>query len=383
MLIHKKVWLTTGLLLCAMNLSATEYFGVHVNPEQLGQGFDSQLTMFRDACVTGELVETGNTQGELSYTGANTVERHMEETFGKVKGGINLILFAGSVSTSLSSRVTDNSRTASSSVQLIYDARDLSLENRTLTPLGESVAAQDDLQVDAVCGDSFIHHVKLGSEIYVTARLYFRSIEEYQKWVTKIKVRFLFYSKTKTKTKEWLDLTENGVYSITVDTRGGMTDRLQSILNNNPTYCTTDNMDACIDTGSKVFDYLFSETGYSADIQNAPKQVISFTTQPYGASGHFSLAKPHVDKGTQFALEEEKLRVRLYANQQIRESLYAFAQVETNGTEKERLLADVALAEQNIAALDEAADTCRGTSLFATCQQAVSLAIAAQVYINY
>ena len=225
-----------------------------------------------------------------------------------MKGGVNLIIFAGSVSTSLSSKITDNSRTASSSVKLIYDAKDLSLENRRLSAFGESIIDQNDFLVDAACGNEFVHHVKLGSEIYVNARLYFRSIEEYQKWVTKIKVSVLFYSKTKTKTKEWYDLTENGVYSNDIVSRGGMTDRLQSILDNNPTYCKTDEMDACIDTGSKVFDYLFSENGYSADIKTAPKQVISFSTQPYFTSGHFELAKPAVDKGTQFRLQEEKLR---------------------------------------------------------------------------
>jgi hypothetical protein len=372
-------------LLCfvASAVNATEYFGVTVDQSYLGRGFDNQVTLFREHCITGDIVETGNTQGELSYTGSNTVERHMEETFGKVKGGVNLIIFAGSVSTSISSRVTDNSRTASSSVKLIYDARDLSLENRTLTPLGVSMLNQEDFQVDATCGNEFVHHVKLGSEIYVNARLYFRSVEDYKKWVTKIKVRFLFYSKTKTKTEEWYDLTENGVYSIDVVTRGGMTDRLQTILDSNPTYCKTDNMDACIDTGSKIFDYLFSETGYPLDIKSAPKQVVSFSTESYLNSGHFELVKPMFDKGTQFGLEEEKLQVRLHQNHDIRNSYFAFAQVEDDETLKEQMLVKVGYAEDNIAALDAAATTCRATLIYATCHQAVENAIAIQHVIDF
>jgi hypothetical protein len=369
--------------IAASAASATEYYGVTVDQTQLGQGFDNQVTMFREHCITGDIVETGNTEGELSYTGSNTVERHMEETFGKVKGGINLIIFAGSVSTSLSSQVTDNTRTASSSVKLIYDARDLSLENRTLTPLGTSILGDEDFRVDATCGNEFVHHVKLGSEIYVNARLYFRSVEDYKKWVTKIKVRFLFYSKTKTKTKEWYDLTENGVYSIDVVTRGGMTDRLQTILDTNPTYCKTESMDACIDTAGKIFDYLFDEAGYPQDIKSAPKQVVSFTTESYANSGHFELVKPAFDKGTQFGLEEEKLQVRLHLNHDIRNSYFAFAQVEDDETLKEQMLVKVGYAEENIAALDAAATTCRETLIYATCHQAVENAIAIQHVIDF
>jgi len=73
----------------------------------------------------------------------------------------------------------------------------------------------------------------------------------------------------------------------------------------------------------------------------------------------------------------------LYSNHQIRESLFAFAQVETDDAEKDRLVNQIAMAEENIDFLDDAATVCRSTLIFATCQQAVNNALSSQNYIDY
>ncbi|EAR10562.1 hypothetical protein MED297_11120 [Reinekea sp. MED297] len=366
----------------ASTLDATEYAGYQIQPDHLGVGFDSDMATMRQACLQGDWIETGNVRGELNYLSSQTAEAFIEQTYGKVKGGINLILFAGSVSTSLSSRVTENRRSASSSIRLIYDARDLSLENRTLTPLGQSMVGADPMTILSTCGDAFIHHIKLGSEIYVTTRLHFRSVEEYQKWVTKIKVRFLFYSKTKTKTKEWLKLTENAVYSIDVNTQGGMTPRLQELLDQNPRYCQTDAMTDCETTLEKLFDYLFSPSGYAQDIESAPKTVLSMNTQTYQASAHFGLVADPLDRGAPFTFENERLSVRFVSNQQSIATLDAFIAVETDDSQREAYENTRAKAVENIQWLDEAAEDCRQTTLLAFCRQQVDAALARQHNLN-
>lgn len=367
---------TVVIMLAFSHVRAEQYVGANINQGQLGQGFDSHTSLFRETCVMGDVVSTNNSESVLSFTASNSLERHIEETYGKVKGGVSLVIFSGSVSSALSSKVTDSARTASSSVKLLYNAKDFTLENRTLSAYARSVLDQDD--IDTVCGDAFVYHVKEGLEIQVVAKLYFRSVEDYQKWVTKVKVRFLFYSKTKTKTEEWHSLTENAVYSIEVVTRGGMTTRLQAILDSNPTYCNTDHMDACIDTGEMIFAYLFGEMGYSADIKNSAKQGILFSTEGYLASGHFDLAKPIFNRGNQFFVEEARINSLLYSNQQIRDSLYAFAQVEADELIRERLLQKISLADANVALLDQAALVCRTATHWLSCQQAVNWAVSGQ-----
>jgi hypothetical protein len=359
------------------------YSGVNLNANQLGRGFDSELSALRNPCVMGEIVTWNNTQADISYAGLNSHERYLEETYGRVKGGVNLVLFAGSVSTSLSTRVTDNSRTSSSSVKLLYYAKDQSIENRKLSPYGTAVLNQNEIAIDSLCGSEFIHHLKLGLEISVTTKLHFRSIEDYQRWVTKVKVRFLFYTKTKTKTQEWLELTENAVYSIEINAKGGMTDRLQTILDENPVYCVTSNIDACIDTTSRLFEYLFSEIGYIVDIKDAPMQVISFSTTPYLISGHLELALPPNAEVNKYLFQDERIRARLYTNQQMREALYAFAQVEADEAIRVDFLVKVSLIDANIELLDEAAASCRISTDWLICEQAVDHALYGQTHIDY
>ncbi|MDB9894902.1 hypothetical protein OAC77_03995 [Reinekea forsetii] len=359
------------------------YSGVNLNANQLGRGFDSQLSALRNHCVMGEIVTWNNTEADISYAGLKSHERYLEETYGRVKGGVNLVLFAGSVSASLSTRVTENSRTSASSIKLLYHATDRSIENRKLSPYGAAVLTQDEIAIDELCGSEFIHHLKLGLEISVTTKLHFRSIEDYQRWVTKVKVRFLFYSKTKTKTKEWLELTENAVYSIEINAKGGMTDRLQAILDENTVFCVTSNIDACIDTTSRLFEYLFSEMGYIVDIRDAPKQVISFSTTPYLISGHLELALPPNAEVNQYRFQDERIRTRLYANQQMKEALYAFAQVEADEAIRVEFLARVSLIEENIELLDQAAALCRTSTDWLICERAVDEALYGQTKIEY
>ncbi|TMP76960.1 hypothetical protein CWC05_21045, partial [Pseudoalteromonas ruthenica] len=64
------------------------------------------------------------------------------------------------------------------------------------------------------CGNSFIYQLDYGRDVFINTRLHFRSEADYKRFVTKIKIRLLFFKKTITKVKLIEKYAANAVLSI-------------------------------------------------------------------------------------------------------------------------------------------------------------------------
>ena len=366
---------TTCFLICLLHINVG-HTDVYLAPEAtldwLGKGFDSFSSFPKQHCVQGQTLGIGNTHAKLNYRAGHTTQQRMEENFGKIKGSLNLVVFSGSASVEVFTRTSENETSASSVLQLDYNAQDVSLEQRTLTTLGNQMIGRPGSEQRQQCGDEFIHHIKLGSNLYVTAKLHFRSKDEYERYKTKIKIRVLFFKKTKTITKEFKKYTENAVYSIKVIANGGMTEQLRHILDNNPGYCRTEQIEDCVATTTKLFDYLFSEGGYADDLQNSDLNVLSFSTSSYSDSGHFDLdpeLNSNYDPG--FRILEQKLTIKLQENIACQDRLSAFKAVETDEAIIAAYQEKLDKINSNIDNLKQAVDTCKIEPEFAICRSAV------------
>lgn len=370
-------FLTASLISLSSQGMTAEYIADNVQLAWLGLGVDSRSGFKKQACVTGHWKKAGDTSIELSYLGSRQVKDTMEQVFGKIKGGVNVIIFSGSVSVSMTSRISENKTTAASTLKLAYNGPNYTLENRRLTSLGQAMTNADPTSVVSNCGDEFIYHMDTGGEVYVTAKLHFKSKEAYKKFVTKVKVRVLFVKKTKTYTKEWYNYAEDAVYSINVVTKGGNTPKLKQLLRDNPQYCKIENINDCFNTANLLFAYLFGDNGYHQDLSAAPMKVLSFDTRRYDDSGHFALNppnEPYVDPG--FKIQEEKIKITLLKQYDYQQSLQAFYAVESNNVQKEKYAEEIAKVEHNLTELHQATVTCQAASAFVVCRAAVDQAMA-------
>ncbi|WDE00692.1 hypothetical protein [Thalassomonas actiniarum] len=365
-------------LLFSFHNYANTYYSLGTDKEVLGAGFEESLTIPLDSCLDGDWVYQGGTQGQLSYQGGYQSDTMINTIAGSVKGGINLVIFGGSAKFSMRRKVTKNSTSAASVIELNYNKGSYNFENRRTKADITNQLASDPVAVRNKCGDSFIHNVQLGSNLYVTAKIHFNSRSEYEWYQTKIKVKFLFFSKTFTKTKEFFEATKNAVYSIQVNTDGGMTPKLAQLTQGGTTkYCKTDNMDACIDYAESIFNYLLDGGDYANDLTDDYLNPIKFDTASYEKSGHYDLAYAGVPTFSQRYRElSERLRVyQDFVDDEI-ENINAFLAVAETDAQKDPLIARLAERQQQKTSLSDAGDYCYtlpGTTL---CEQRIEAAIA-------
>ncbi|BBN80223.1 hypothetical protein PA25_02080 [Pseudoalteromonas sp. A25] len=264
------------MLVLTFNVSAKRYYSEQFNEQDLGKAFDTQLHQPSTHCLTGTVKFHQESAGQLDYLQHLNETQIRRRTFGEVHGGVNLFIVAGSVSTSITHRNATDNLTLTSQLHLNMSQGHSTLENRHV------------LKGAAHCGDQFIYQVNFGRDLFINTRLHFRSEADYKKYVTKIKIRLLFFKKTKTKVKEIEKFAQNAVLTIDANSSGTLPPSLQQILNTNPIHCRGANISPCLNTLQMLADYTFGGQ-LSNDLQALPKLPRSIVTKSYEESGHFEV----------------------------------------------------------------------------------------------
>jgi hypothetical protein len=372
-----KIMLLLSLTLWSSLSHATKYYSLGSDKEVLGAGFEKELNIPLESCLDGDWVYQGGSEGGLTYQGSFDSSAMMNAMTGSVKGSANFIIFGGSVKYSVNNKVTENTNSMGSTILLNYNKGGYNFENRSVKPEITSLLQTDAAAVRNKCGDSFIHNVKLGSNLYVSAKLHFKSRTDYEWAQTKIKIRVLFWTKTITKTKEFYEATKDAVYSIQVNTDGGMTPKLAQLSQGGPKYCKTDNMDACIDYAEELFAYLLEDGAYADDLNDSHLKNMTFDVASYEKSGHYSLAYANTLTHSKRYVElSARLRVyQDFVNDEI-ENTEAFLAVATDQGEITQLTSRLESRNQQKAALEASADYCYGLPGSSICEQHMEASIA-------
>ncbi|MFC3033638.1 hypothetical protein ACFOEE_14010 [Pseudoalteromonas fenneropenaei] len=368
------LWLCSVLALPAVSHT---FYSLDTASEQLGQGFELESGMPKEACLNGVWHFQGGSQGDLAYRGAFDSQTMINTIAGSVQGGINLVIFGGSVKFSMRRKVTENNNSAASVVELGYEKGSYNFEQRTVKADYVQLLQTDPAAVRASCGDSFIHNVRLGSKVYLSAKLHFRTKQEYEWFQTKIKIKVLFFKKTITKTKEFLKATENAVYSVQVNTDGGMTPKLAALSAGGAMHCKTDNLDPCIDYAERLFAYLLDGGDYAQDLSDEHLNVLSYEVESYQDSGHYELAAAGSNPIPEryMGLSARLRAVQDMVSDEI-ERLQAFMAVADTAQDQQYYAARLAERQSQRQSLDTASDYCAtlpGTTL---CESRIEAAIA-------
>ncbi|WP_299495264.1 hypothetical protein [uncultured Shewanella sp.] len=266
-------------LLLSLPVASREYFGDGYSADDLGKGFNSQTYQSMPSCLEGAVVTHTQGKGELNFLNQLDQRQVRSRTFGELHGGVNLFIVAGSVSSSVYHTNAKDDLTVSSSLHLYFDEGHHTFENRQVL---------DNVDTSQ-CGDSFVYQVDYGRDIFLTSQLHFQSVEDYKKFVTKVKIRLLFWTKTKTTVKEFKEYAQNAVLTVKVSSNGAIPASLQALLDSKPTSCKGDEVDECMDTLNQLSTYLFEPTGLAQEMNTMPPVIRSMHTKQYQESGHYSI----------------------------------------------------------------------------------------------
>lgn len=382
----KAIAISSALALSVFMLStpAQLYAQTHIAPEAsqswLGRGINSATGLLKSSCVTGDVSVVNNQTMTMGYLNAKTASQSLAEVTGKVGASVNLGLFGGGASVSMHTRLEETTNTASLVFRMSYKGNDLTLENRQLTTTGQQAVAQNAAAIYDECGDAFIHHLQLGNELYFVTQMTFATREDYQQFVTKIKIRVLFFKKTITITDEFFEYGQNGVYSVRVLSPNPLPEQVKNILGpDGESHCGPDGdsdpttwMNACVDQSNSVMDYLISQNNdpllsYSAWLADESNLGVNYyNSSNYVKSGHFEFDQVTAQPATELLALNTRLLDELTEQYREHNVLKAYANsTRTDKTDYHARLNDV---NNNIYALELAMDRCAQQMQISSCQ---------------
>jgi hypothetical protein len=380
-----------GFALTALYLSlstavqATTHINPSINDTYLGTGIDSVSGLLQGNCISGDSVAAGNTAVNLGLQNATTASQSINEVQGSLSADVNLGLFAAGATVSMHTRLEDNSNTASMVYRVRYRAGTKTLENRAYTTQGSSVQGQTPEQIRDACGDEFIDSVELGSDLYLVMQMQFSSKADYEKFVTQIRVRVLFWSHTETISSETYEFAANGVYSVKAVSTVPLPADITAILGSSgEKYCNLDSnsMVLCVTAANGVLDYLIgSSSNYRSHFDNPENiKVIGFNSMPYDKAGHFEIASSAPTISPALAGLHDQLITLLTDNRVKQNITKAYGAVP--GPQQANFQGLLSQINSNITVLEAALVNCRNTPVLASCQIETDSAVAQLIAVD-
>ncbi|MCF6441564.1 hypothetical protein L1077_19180 [Pseudoalteromonas luteoviolacea] len=317
-----KIYLAAIATLLSCVAHGKVYYSEKVKTTDLGKTFNLNTHTVGQPCLQGDVQYHSNLSGSLNYFQRVDETLIRRRTFGEVHGGINLFIIAGSVSTSMTHRNATDSLSLTSQLHLKFDEGYSTLEDRGLI---NGINIGD-------CGHSFVYQVNYGRDLFVNTRLHFKTVEDYKRFVIKIKIRLLFFKKTITKVKEIEKYAESAVFSVDVNSNGPLPEKLQKQLNERPTYCRGSNISPCLETLHELVSYSFDNNGLVKDLASLEKVPRSFVVKGFQDSGHYG-AQDWIMANNQEADEATWRKADSHYGQAVREleRAKAFLTVATEG----------------------------------------------------
>ncbi|MFT4928548.1 MAG: hypothetical protein ACI8WB_004667 [Phenylobacterium sp.] len=227
--------------------------------------------------------------------------------------------------------------------------------------------------------------MQLGNELYFVTQMVFASKEDYEKFVTKIKVRVLFWTSTTSITDEFHEYGATGRYCIKALSPNPLP---QTIINaiggDGEMNCdpgSVAGMGSCMVASNTIMDYLLDPNGYKnwlADENNLG--VNYFSASNYDKTGHSEYAGVVAPDVSDLLSWQTQLRNALSWQYGLKNIIEAYAAVPApNQGDYHALLLDV---DANVAALESAMSSCKANPVVASCQAATDTAMEALVLID-
>lgn len=382
-------WPITWLFLISLVFPFSTYAERFINPNMLpaliGSGINSETGDIVSKCLNGTTKDVDNSRLIFSVMNTNNARNSYQETTGSISGSVDFVLFGGGASVSVHTQFSDSTNTVTQIYKVNYKSHGERFDTTGFNTLGSSMIGQTDSTKLTNCGDHYINYVQYGSDLFIVANLAFSSSEEYREYVTKIKVKVLFFKKTFTISDEFYDLAVNARYSISARSELPLPTVISTALNNSDEMvCQSNNVTAmtpCVDATSDIFDYVAAADGYLNWLQNNNNMgILFFETESYVGNGYpeFAYEAPE-------AIELEKLSIELHNAlsyyKRLRGRLQSFITVPVGDVSY--YSSRKSLVDNNIAYISNALTTCRNTLDLSSCQNAITTAESQTVYIDF
>lgn len=366
------------LFFSALPAHATTFIDPDAELSWLGRGVQSQSGLFKGACVSGTAQDSHSKTLGLSYQDSKTARQSLREMSGSVSANINLGLFGGGVSVQMHTRLEDNENTASLVFHLRYNGKDVILHDRSLTALGQSLVGSSPSVIEESCGDQYIDHMQLGNDLYFVSQMVFASKEDYEKFVTKIKVRVLFFTATATITDTFYEYAASGRYNIKALSSNPLPQTIIDELGYDGEINCYPNQSAgmapCVNAGNNIMNYLFDPNGYKSWLADDSHLGITyFNASSYEKTGHADFAGIVAVDNSALATLHEQLLDELTVQYNQRNIIKPYAEA----LSLQQQIYDPLLlkVDANIAALESAMASCKANPEFSSCQAAINNAI--------
>lgn len=365
---------------------ATNFVEPNADTTWLGQGVQSSSGALKGKCLTGTEQIFKNETVNLGYRSSKTAMQSIREISGSVSAEVNLGLFGGGASVSMHTRTEENENTASVVFRFKYVGKDITLQDRTLTALGQSMVGKTPTEIEDTCGDEYIDHLQLGNDLYLVMQMVFASKEEYEKFVTKIKVRVLFWTSTTTITDEFYDFAQSGRYSIKALSVNPLP---QTIINaigyDGRMSCQPSHsagMEPCVTASNTIMNYLLDSNGYKAWLGDENNLGISyFTSSNYEKTGHSEFAGVVPKDTSALVALHTQLLDELIVQHGYANTLEAYT--EASAANPPEYDANLLKVQSNIDLLEQAMDECKANPDLTYCQSTVDIAFAGLQVVDF
>ena len=358
----------------------------------LGQGVDSTTGELKGHCLDGDENIVNNTSAAVSLVQGRSTTQSLNEMAGSVGAGVNLGLFAGSASVSVHTRLEESTNTASLVYRFSYQGKDYSFDRPRLNGTSQSLVGNTNALEDA-CGDSYINHMQLGNDLYFVTQLTFADRADFREFVTQIRIRVLFWTRTETISQTFYDAAQSGVFSVKALSTNPLPDAIINLLGiDGEEYCApssnSDNswMFNCQQRINDVLDYLLSDnpnpaSGYNAWLADESNLGVSYyTVDNYQQTGISAFDDVQPSDRTAIASLDRQLLDELTEQLRLRNIIRAYANSgRFDSNDYSQRHSDV---NANISRIELAMSRCRSFNDEVACQNEVNSAFGALLDIE-
>lgn len=258
----------------------------------LGRGYDSNLKIMREACISGRMNATKTKKLSLDSIFDQSFQSVFQEKRGFFGAGLNLGFIGGKGRTDFIFRNLSSKQRTSLINRIYYEHARIEFDDYKTNIFAQNALTIGPAEVQGLCGDQLINSVKVGSALYVSASLMFPTEKSFKEFRTKITISFLFglIKIRKEFTETFEKVAKDATIHFDVLQLGADAKAFNDLKTKNPGYCSIDNLDTCLNYYDELLTYV--NDGFAKSIHKSSMQQmhpLSFNTIDYRFSKVASL----------------------------------------------------------------------------------------------
>ncbi len=346
---------------------------------RIGSGLESVSNQWRSSCLDGSIQSSAaNRSITMKMYASQSASEILEDQRGYGSAQVDFWVLGAKARSEFILRNSESSTQASLMWSVDYRGASLYLNKRQLNARGLQAITRPLTEQRQLCGDQFIIGAALGARFYLAASLVFDSETKYRYFKTKVSASAFggLLKKDKTSIDEVRRMAQGAHLSIQAFQYGGDTFDLDLLSASHVSYCSMDNLEACLERFSALHRYAFGVDGFRKHVDSRkPEQlaVLWLHASPYQDAGHF-LSEHHapaaIDPGF-VPLSEQLFQWNGAVQQNISQLRARLADTSRLASEKESAQRQLTALETKAEAIRNAAAVCSDQENYEACKRRI------------